>query len=331
MRRDVVVAGVVLSLAILWALRAVIPLLALSAVYAVVTWPLVKHASRWMPRGLAAAAVHASLFLGLLAALIFLGPIAYAQWQNFVPDLPKAVWSVFSALPSSFQSYLAGELANANVTFSGWAREAFQTGTAVVRSTSGILGALIIVPVLAGYLQLDAPRYMDALNARLPEDQKETADRARAAVAIAIGGFFRGQIIVSAIVGIMVFIVLEIMQIPHAATIAAFTAIFDLVPYLGGLAAFVPSLLLALVSGGIVKTLTVAALLVVAFEIEAQVLSPLIIGPQTRLPASAIIVSLLCGSALFGIVGLYLAVPIVAAAVAGARVFLAHQRRIGPG
>ncbi len=318
-RKDLVAVAGIALLAIAWVARDVVPLIALSIVYAVVTWPLVSRLSVRLPRALAAAAVHVGIVVVVAVAFVFLWPFAYAQWQAMLPDLPNAARVAFASLPSQVQVYLGAELQNVDLTFAGWAHEALLTGTMVLRSTTGVVGAIVLVPVLAAYLQLDAPRYAAALARVLPVEMQAASTRAGSAAALAIGGFFRGQIIVSALVGVMVYVVLSLTGIPHAAIVALFTAAFDLVPYLGGIAAFVPSILLALVAGGLVKAALVAALLIVVFEIEAQILSPQIIGPQTKLPASAIIVSLLCGSALFGIRGLYIAVPVVAAVVAALR------------
>ncbi|HVA28556.1 MAG TPA: AI-2E family transporter [Candidatus Baltobacteraceae bacterium] len=322
MRKDLVAVAGIALLAIAWVARDVVPLIVLSIVYAVVTWPLVRRLTAWLPRALAAAAVHIGIVVVVAVAFVFLWPFVYAQWQAMLPDLPNAARVAFSSLPAQVQAYLGAELQNVDLTFAAWSHEALLTGTMVLRSTTGIVGAIVLVPVLAAYFQLDAPRYAAALARVLPVEMQAASIRAGSAAALAIGGFFRGQIIVSALVGIMVYVALSLTGIPHAAIIALFTAAFDLVPYLGGIVAFVPSILLALVAGGIFKAILVAALLIVAFEIEAQILSPQIIGPQTKLPASAIIISLLCGSALFGILGLYLAVPVIAAVVAALRTLI---------
>ncbi len=320
-RRDVSILAVAAALGLAWAAREVIPLIVLSIVYAIATWPLVARLSRRLPRGFAVVVVHAGLVIAVLAAFVSLSPFVFVQWQGLIQALPEAARVAFAQMPAPLQSYLSAELQNVDLTIAGWSHEALQTGTHVLRSTAGALGALVLVPALAGYLQLDLPRYAALIDSWSPEIARTRAKSAGAAITTAVGGFFRGQLVVSGIVGILVYAGLSVLGIPHAGIIALFTSAFDLVPYLGGLAAFVPSVLLALISGGVGKVVLVVVLLVVIFEIEAQVLSPQIIGRQTRLPASVVIVALLVGSALFGIVGLYLAVPVVAAGVAGIRAF----------
>jgi len=95
------------------------------------------------------------------------------------------------------------------------------------------------------------------------------------------------------------------------------------VPYLGGIAAFLPSLLFSLTFGGVTRAIVVEILLLVVFEFEAQFLGPTIVGSNTRLAPSLIVIVLLSGTALFGVLGLFLAVPVTAVVGAGIRGFLA--------
>ncbi|MHB8463105.1 MAG: AI-2E family transporter, partial [Vulcanimicrobiaceae bacterium] len=136
-----------------------------------------------------------------------------------------------------------------------------------------------------------------------------------------VGGFVRAQVVVSALVGVLVYIVLAASGIKFAFIIALMTAVFDLVPYLGGIVAFIPSLLFALAAGGVTRALIVLVLLLAVFEFEAQVLAPQIVGARTGLAPSLVVVVLLIGGALFGIFGLFLAVPIAAGVAAAISAF----------
>ncbi len=187
-----------------------------------------------------------------------------------------------------------------------------QTVTSVLRSTSAILGAAVLVPVLATYLQLDAPRYLRALERIVPADRVEYVRETIADMYAVLDGFVRAQIVVSAIVGLLVFLALQLLGIPFALTIGVITAVVDLIPYLGGIAAILPSVVLALASGGFAKAAIVVVLILAIFEFEAQVLSPQLVGRRTRLPVSMVVLALLVGGELFGPLGLYLAVPVAA-------------------
>lgn len=296
-------------------MSAILPIVALSIGYAILTWPLVRRLERLVPRGLAIAFIDAGIALAIAAAGYALAPLVYAQAQASIAAL----------------SHIGtGVLANLDVNVASYAGQALQAGVALARSLASVAAVAFIVPVLAAYFQLDAPRYERALLALLPERRHAVARESVAEISHVVGRFVRGQVITSAIVALLVYGVLRATGVPYAAVIALATGLFDLVPYLGGVAAFVPSLLFALAYGGIGHAVLVGVLLAAVFEFEAQVLSPQIMGSNTGLPPSVVVIALLTGSAFFGVLGLYVAVPVAAAAGAVLRVVLRERGSSSP-
>lgn len=296
-------------------MSAILPIVVLSAGYAILTWPIVRALERFIPRGLAIALIDAGIALVIAGAAFALAPLMYAQAQASIAAL----------------SHIGtGVLANLDVNLASYAGQALQAGVALARSLASVAAVAFIVPVLAAYFQLDAPRYERALLAVLPERYHAAALESIREISKVVGRFVRGQVIVSTVVALLVYGVLRATGVPYAAVIALATGILDLVPYLGGIAAFVPSLLFALAYGGIGHAVLVGALLAAVFEFEAQVLSPQIMGSNTGLPPSVVVIALLVGSALFGVLGLYIAVPVAAAAGAVIRVVLRERGSSSP-
>lgn len=320
LNRALVIAAILaVAVGLAWMLRAVLPIIAIALLYAIVTWPLVKRFERRLTRSIAIMAVDIGLALLVAGAVVLFGPALYAQAQQLIAALPQSISTVLHGLPLGIRENVASAIAQIDVSFANFSREAISASFAVLRSASAIAAALIVIPVLAAYFQMDQQRYETMLFAILPEEERVRVRRALPAISKAVGGFVRGQLIVSGIVGVLIYAVLLVLGVQYAGSIAVLTAIFDLVPYLGGVVAFVPSLLLALAAGGIGKAVLVAVLIAAVFELEAQVLSPQIVGSGTQLPPSAVVVALLVGTALFGLLGLYLAVPFTAALSAAIR------------
>lgn len=301
-------------------MRAVFAVIALSLAYAILTWPLVHRLERRMPRVAAIILTDSALAI-ILAGLGFaFAPLLYAQAQAIAAALPGAGEKVLSALPAAFQRWLTTVAAETNLN--AYAREAFAAIVTVIRSVAAFIGAAIVIPILAAYFQLDARRYFNALMTVVPAKWHLQTQGAIAEISRSMGGIVRGQIIVSSLVGVLVYIVLAATGVKFAALIAVATAVCDVVPYLGGIAAFLPSLLFALTAGGVTRAVIVGILLLVVFEFEAQFLGPTIVGSNTRLAPSLIVIVLLAGTALFGVLGLFLAVPVTAVIGAGIRGFL---------
>jgi predicted PurR-regulated permease PerM len=295
-----------------WLVRPATTVIALAVLYAFVTWPIAKALASRIPLATAVLLVNGGLALTLLALLFVLGPVVYAQTRSLIGEMPAAITTAVQSLPESGRSGLAAVVQAQAGNLAAWSREALGASVGVLRSAAGVVGAIILIPVLAAYLQYDKPRYERAILAIVPSRQRDAFTALLSEIARVAGAFIRAQLIVSSIVGVLAFVVLTVTGVPFASTIALVTAIADLVPYLGGIAAFVPSLILAFAFGGLWKALLVAALLAVVFEIEAQFLQPQIVGARMHLPASAVVIALLVGGALFGVLGLYLAVPIAA-------------------
>lgn len=301
-------------------MTAVFAVVALSLAYAILTWPLVRRLERRMPRVAAIIFIDSAVAIIIGALGFAFAPLLYAQGQAIGAALPGAGEKVMSTLPEAFQRWLT--MFTAEVSLNAYAREAFAAIVTVIRSIAAFVGAAIVIPILAAYFQLDARRYFDALMTVVPAKWHLQTQGAITEISRSMGGIIRGQIIVSSLVGVLVYVVLAAMGVKFAALIAVVTAVCDVVPYLGGIAAFLPSLLFALTFGGVARAVVVGILLLVVFEFEAQFLGPTIVGSNTRLAPSLIVIVLLAGTALFGVLGLFLAVPVTAVAGAGIRGFL---------
>lgn len=285
-----------------WLIRPAVLVIALALVYACITWPLTKAVAVRLPWPVAVAVVNGGIAAVCAFGVLAAGPAVYGQLHALAAEMPAA----FGAAAAVVQA----QAVNGNVML--WSRELLQAGLGVARSAAGVAGAAILIPFLAAYLQLDQPRYARAVERFVEPQRREALRRLAGELAHVVGTFFRAQLIVSAIVGLMVYGVLSVTGTPFAPAIALLTGAADLIPYLGGIAAFVPSIVLALALGGPMKAAFVGVLLIAVFEIEAQILQPQIVGARMHLPPSAVVIALLVGGSLFGIAGLYLAVPIAA-------------------
>jgi predicted PurR-regulated permease PerM len=128
----------------------------------------------------------------------------------------------------------------------------------------------------------------------------------------AIGAFVRGQVLDGAIVAVMIAAMLYLMHVPYALLIGVTAGVLNLVPYLGSIVGFIPSVTLALGYNGWQNALGVSILFAVIQQIDGTFILPRIMKANVSLSPVVIIVSILIGSALFGVVGTFLAVPVAA-------------------
>jgi predicted PurR-regulated permease PerM len=127
-----------------------------------------------------------------------------------------------------------------------------------------------------------------------------------------VGGFFRGQLLVATVVGILSSIGFYIIDLPFWLVIGAIAGFFNLVPligpYIGGGLGF----LVGTISGGIGLGLQAALVELIVQQLDNHVISPNVMKRTVNLHPVTVMLSLLAGAALAGFWGVLLGVPAVA-------------------
>ena len=129
----------------------------------------------------------------------------------------------------------------------------------------------------------------------------------------AVGGYLRGQIMIAVILGFLIWIGLTWIGVPLALAISFLAAVFNLVPYLGPVVGTLPAVLLGLTVSPLTALLALVVFVVVN-QIEAHLLSPMILGKSTDIHPVTVLISIMIGIGFLGILGAFVAVPIAALA-----------------
>ncbi|MCX8131954.1 MAG: AI-2E family transporter [Clostridia bacterium] len=127
----------------------------------------------------------------------------------------------------------------------------------------------------------------------------------------AFSKYIIGKLIDSAIIGVICFLGLFTFKVPFALLISIIVGVTNLIPYIGGIVGLIPAVIIILIISPI-KALFVFLFLLVLQQLDSWILSPKIIGNQTGLTPLLIIVALMVGGATFGIMGMFIAIPVTA-------------------
>lgn len=123
--------------------------------------------------------------------------------------------------------------------------------------------------------------------------------------------FFVGKIIDSAIIGLMCFVIMWLFKIPNSPAIGFIVGITNIIPYFGPFIGAVPAILVTLASGKMIQVVIVMVIIVLLQQFDGLYLGPKILGNKVGVGAFWIIVSVSVGGALFGVVGMFVGVPVV--------------------
>jgi predicted PurR-regulated permease PerM len=180
-------------------------------------------------------------------------------------------------------------------------------------ATTIVSGAfqVVLIAIASAYILYDYPRLGRNIRRFVPVRYRALSDDLALKSDRAIGGYLRGQVLITIILGLMIWIGLTLIGVPLATAISVLAAVFNLVPYLGPIVSTIPAVLL----GFTVSPLTALLALIVflaANQIEAQVLGPMILAKSTDLHPVTVLLSILVGVGFLGLLGAFLAVPVVA-------------------
>lgn len=124
--------------------------------------------------------------------------------------------------------------------------------------------------------------------------------------------FLSSQLIDAIIVGIITSVAMSIMGVKYAVLLGFMIGLFNLIPYVGAIIAVVLAGVITLLTGGVTQTIWMLIVVTVLQQIDANIINPKIVGDSLKINPILVILAVTVGGAYFGIIGMFLAVPVIA-------------------
>ncbi len=124
--------------------------------------------------------------------------------------------------------------------------------------------------------------------------------------------FISSQLIDAVIVGVLVTIAMRIIGVKYAILLGFIIGLFNIIPYFGAIIAVAISILITLITGGFTQALIMAIVVIILQQIDANIINPKIIGNSLEISPLLVIFAVTVGGAYFGVLGMFLAVPVIA-------------------
>ena len=183
--------------------------------------------------------------------------------------------------------------------------------------TNSVISGLIIIvlgPVMAFYLLVDLPRLRRGAMALVPPARREEIRGLMDRIGQAVGGFFRGQLLVALFVGVASSIGLWAIGLPFWLLVGMVAGVFNLVPLVGPFIGGGLAVIIALISGEPIKAVWAALVLLAVQQIDNHLISPNVMGRTVQLHPVVVMLALLVGASFAGLFGMLVIVPLVAVA-----------------
>ncbi|MFZ4776749.1 MAG: AI-2E family transporter [Terrimicrobiaceae bacterium] len=323
---------------------------AVAAILAFLLEPVVQWLMRFkISRTLSIVIVYLSVAALFAGIMIWIIPAVYRQGTEFLKDFPsysvkaqKLVLSTMDRLHAlsetplfkapddptqtkdQFTAFAAKSISEAGT----WLQQkvpdfAVESGKFLQRSVGGFLGvfglllSMVLVPIFLFFFLKDSASIANNWSQYLPlraSPLKVEIVSLVSEINSYLVSFFRGQLIVSIIDGVMIASALLVMGLDFAVLIGLMVGVLGLIPYLGMMITWIPAVIIAAAQfGDWAHPFWVTVIFLVANNIDGMVIAPKIVGESVGLHPLTVIISVLAWSLILGgLLGALLAVPLTA-------------------
>lgn len=183
-----------------------------------------------------------------------------------------------------------------------------------IGAATDIGASLGMMTIILFFLLKDGPQMWNFLVRPFEGSAYDRAERIGRKTVDVFGGYLRSTAFAALFDAVGVFIGLLVLQVPLALPLAILTFLLAFIPIVGAVSGGAVAALVALVSNGPLNAALVVLVVIIVNQLEGNVLKPILMGKTVSLHALVILVAIAGGTAVGGIIGALLAVPLTAAA-----------------
>lgn len=280
----------------------------------------------------------------VILTVIFITPLITAQLSslsNTLADLPAQAEALIQELmehpiatqiglnSKEVQEAVAEWLRNRSDDIGSFSANAV---SAIASSFPQLLSAMIdivLIPFLAYYFLSDLPEIKNTIRQLVPLQYRQAAQEYATLGSEIVRQYLRGQLIVVFILIAFYSVAFSLIKLRYSFLIGIIYGVMAFVPYIGGIIAFLSSVLVAVFGENIAQTILLIAVIYAAgHALENFVLAPKIIGERVKLNPIVLFLAIFLFGYFFGFFGVLLAVPLSAFLVEVLRRYLAQREAI---
>ncbi len=303
---------------------AIVPFVIAAIIVFLMQGPVASFERRGMARN-AAVGVCFAIALGLLTLVMtFVAPAVVRQLTELaksVPDWIDQGQATFETLqqqysqlviPDWLRNLVAALVSSISSIVVSFGRSAAEFILAAGGGIATGFFDVFIAFVVAFWVLKDLPKMRDELVMLAGEKRETDVENLILTVNRVVGGYLKGQTIVSAITATLAGIGLAILGVPYVLLLSVITFFSNFVPYVGPFVAGAAAAMVAIFDGGPWQAVWAIVIVIAAQNITDNLITPRIMSEQVDLHPTLVIFSLLVGGTLFGLPGMIFAIPVAA-------------------
>jgi predicted PurR-regulated permease PerM len=263
------------------------------------------------------------LLVVLLAVAVFGGLVFFIVSQvGTFADMAPLLEAKLHALVDSGIAWVSDKFGVDSTKINTWLAKAraegMSGGMTVVGQTLGavssVLVVLVLLPVYMFLILYYKPLFLEFIAKLFHAEKHETVNEVLTETKALVQKYLQGLMIEAAIVATLNTVGLLIIGVPYAILLGVVGALLNMIPYVGNMISMGLAILMALVAGSTTDVIWVIVLYSAVQFIDNNLIVPRIVASRVKLNALVSIVAVLVGGALWGVPGMFLAIPITAIA-----------------
>lgn len=291
---------------------------AVSLLLAYLLNPILKFlCKKGVPQSLGILIIYLTLFLTFILLIFFIMPSFYASFNEFariIPNLLDNYKIIFnevliryelSGLPLSLKNAISYNIGELYTLFNSIITDITSFFFFIISN----IFYIVLIPFITFYFMKDGEYLAEKIKMIIPSNMRETCITTWYRIDMVLKRFIRGELLIALIVGILTGVGMYIIGVRFSAILGIIAGITNIIPYLGPFIGVIPCAIIAFLQSPL---LALNALLVffIIQQLEAGVISPKIVGKCVRLHPITIIFIILLWEKVFGVWGMFFAVPV---------------------
>lgn len=311
---------VVIACAIVFFLGSILTPLFVAIILAYLMQGGVENLKKWQVPHVAAVGIVFTFFIGLLTACLFgLLPLAWSQALKLMNDqLP--VWirkaqDGLSNLATSYPDYFSEEQVEAlsqsmQAKIGEWGEMLLSLSIHSLPNVIGLMIFLVLVPVLVFFLLKDKDQLIGDIVGLLP-NKRPIMNQVWSEMNRQMSNYVRGKVLEIFIVGAVTYACFTFVGLKYAALLSLMVGLSVLIPFIGAALATIPVFAVAYFQMGWGSDLaTVMVIYAILQAIDGNILVPLLFSEAVNLHPVAIVTAVLVFGGLWGVWGVFFAIPL---------------------
>lgn len=254
--------------------------------------------------------------LGVLF-VFYIAPKVQSQFNNLVANIPKMVkvaekfiadfQSDQLIIPDQVQEVIDNFMNNAQAHVENIMTSLF----GFIANLITFIAALVLIPFFLFFMLKDGDKLVPFVTKIFDENKAKNIRSLLGKIDDTLTAFIQGQLIVSFLLGILLFIGYWVIGLNYSLTLALFAMIMNVIPFLGPFLAVIPALIVAAFQDWML-VVWVGVITLIAQQFESNFISPNVMGRKLALHPLTVITVILAAGSIAGFIGILFAVPFYA-------------------